>query len=153
LTLAPIGNTIVSTGPCLKSAPGKSFDLVRNDQMDPTDPNPALPDRIEVSLNVNPDDLDNRVISGDLDVDVVATGVQPAAQSRVLQDPTLKENADNPLSARNWYTSINPTVAPLNNIECRKAIMYAMDELRKAGIEDVGLVTDRKLMPGQTGGK
>ena len=56
------------------------------------------------------------------------TGVQPAAQSRVLQDPTLKENADNPLGTRNWYTSINPTVPPLDNIECRKAIMYAMDQ-------------------------
>ena len=130
-TGAKYRNTIVSTGPYKFEdlQPGKSFNLVRNDQWDPaTDPNrKALPDRIEVSLNVNPDDLDNRVISGDLDVDVVATGVQPAAQSRVLQDPTLKENADNPLSARNWYTSINPTVAPLNNIECRKAIMYAMD--------------------------
>ena len=28
---------------------------------------------------------------------------------------------------RLWYTSINPTVPPLNNIECRKAIQYAMD--------------------------
>jgi peptide/nickel transport system substrate-binding protein len=130
-TGAKYRNSIVSTGP-YKFAdlqPGKSFNLVRNDQWDPaTDPNrKALPDRIEVTLNVNADDIDNRLISGDLDVDVVATGVQPATLSRVLQDPTLKENADNPLAARNWYTSINPTVPPLNNIECRKAIMYAMD--------------------------
>jgi peptide/nickel transport system substrate-binding protein len=130
-TGAKYRNSVVSTGPYKFEdlQPGKSFNLVRNDQWDPAaDPNrKALPDRIEVSLNVNPDDVDNRVISGDLDVDVVAAGVQPAAQSRILQDPTLKENADNPLSARLWYTSINPTVAPLNNIECRKAIMYAMD--------------------------
>ena len=130
-TGAKYRNSIVSTGP-YKFAdlqPGKSFNLVRNDQWDPaTDPNrKALPDRIEVTLNANADDIDNRLISGDLDVDVVATGVQPAAQSRVLQDPTLKENSDNPLSARLWYTSINPTVPPLNNIECRKAVMYAMD--------------------------
>jgi peptide/nickel transport system substrate-binding protein len=130
-TGAKYKESIVSTGPYKFEdlQPGKSFNLVRNDQWDPaTDPNrKALPDRIEVTLNVNADDIDNRLISGDLDVDVVATGVQPAAQSRILQDPTLKENADNPLSARLWYTSINPTVAPLNNIECRKAIMYAMD--------------------------
>jgi len=131
-TGAKYRNSIVSTGP-YKFAdlqPGKGFNLVRNDQWDPaTDPNrKALPDRIEVSLNVNADDIDNRLISGDLDVDVAALGVQPAAQSRVLQDPTLKENADNPLSARLWYTSIIPTVAPLDNIECRKAIMYGMDQ-------------------------
>jgi peptide/nickel transport system substrate-binding protein len=130
-TGAKYRNSIVSTGP-YKFAdlqPGKSFNLVRNDQWDPaTDPNrKALPDRIEVSLNVNADDIDNRIIAGDLDIDVAGTGVQPAAQSRVLQDPTLKENADNPLSIRLWYTSITPTVAPLDNIECRKAIMYAMD--------------------------
>ncbi len=34
---------------------------------------------------------------------------------------------DNPTIARLWYTSISPTVKPLDNIECRKAIMYAMD--------------------------
>jgi len=130
-TGAKYRNSIVSTGPYKFEGlqPGKSFNLVRNDQWDPaTDPNrKALPDRIEVTLNVNADDIDNRLISGDLDVDVAALGVQPAAQSRVLQDPALKDTADNPLSARNWYTSINPTVPPLDNIECRKAIMYAMD--------------------------
>jgi peptide/nickel transport system substrate-binding protein len=130
-TGAKYKNSIVSTGP-YKFAdlqPGKSFNLVRNDQWDQaTDPNrKALPDRIEVSLNVNADDIDNRLISGDLDMDVVATGVQPAALSKVLQDPTLKANADNPLAVRLWYTSINPTVAPLDNIDCRKAIEYAMD--------------------------
>ena len=130
-TGAKYRNSVVSTGP-YKFAdlqPGKSFNLVRNDQWDPaTDPNrKALPDRIEVSLSVNADDIDNRIISGDLDVAVTALGVQPAAQSRVLQDPTLKENADNPLGVRLWYTSINPTVPPLNNIECRKAVEYAMD--------------------------
>jgi peptide/nickel transport system substrate-binding protein len=132
-TGAKYRNSIVSTGPYKFEGlqPGKGFNLVRNDQWDPaTDPNrKALPDRIEVTLNVNADDLDNRLLSGDLDVDVAALGVQPAAQSRVLQDPTLKNNADNPLSARLWYTSINPTVPPLDNIECRKAIMYAMDHV------------------------
>jgi biopolymer transport protein ExbD len=33
------------------------------------------------------------------------------------------------------------------------AIMSAMDELRKAGVEDIGLITERKLRAGQTGGK
>jgi peptide/nickel transport system substrate-binding protein len=130
-TGAKYRNSVVSSGP-YKFAdlqPGKSFNLVRNDQWDPaTDPNrKALPDRFEVTLNVNADDLDNRLLSGDLDADVSMIGVQPAAQSRVLQDPNLKANADNPVTSRLQYTSINPTVAPLDNIECRKAIQYAMD--------------------------
>src|SRR5215217_5924491 len=130
-TGAKYRNSVVSTGP-YKFAdvqPGKSFSLVRNDQWDPaTDPNrKALPDRFEVTLNVNADDIDNRLLSGDLDADVSMVGVQPAAQSRVLQDPNLKANADNPVTTRLQYTSINPTVPPLDNIDCRKAIQYAMD--------------------------
>jgi biopolymer transport protein ExbD len=33
------------------------------------------------------------------------------------------------------------------------AVMDAMDEMRAVGIEDIGLVTERKLRPGQIGGK
>ena len=48
--------------------------------------------------------------------------MQPAALGRVLGDPALKAQTDNPTLARLWYTSINPKVAPLDNIECRKAV-------------------------------
>jgi biopolymer transport protein TolR len=33
------------------------------------------------------------------------------------------------------------------------AIMTAMDDLRKVGIEDIGLITERRTKPGTTGGK
>ena len=33
------------------------------------------------------------------------------------------------------------------------AVMAAMDQLRQAGIEDIGLITDPKRVPGTTGGK
>ena len=90
---------VVSTGPYMFSdyQTGKSFTLVRNHQYDPaTDPNrrKALPDKIDVELNVNADDIDNRLMAGDLDVDVAGTGVQAAAQGKILADPTLKANTD-----------------------------------------------------------
>ncbi|GGL20861.1 ABC transporter substrate-binding protein [Mangrovihabitans endophyticus] len=122
---------VISSGPYMfdQNNLGKNFSLKRNPNWDAsTDPNrKALPDRYEVALNVNADDIDNRLISGDLDVDVVGTGVQPAALGRVVGDPALKAQTDNPVLARLWYTSINPTVAPLDNIECRKAVLYAED--------------------------
>ena len=63
---------VVSTGPYMFGTNdlGKSFALVRNPNWDQaTDPNrKPLPDRIEVALNVNSDDIDNRLVSGDLDV-------------------------------------------------------------------------------------
>jgi len=122
---------VVSSGPYKFQSyeAGKGFTLVRNDQWDPaTDPNrKALPDQYDVSIGVNADDIDNQIIDGSIDVDVAGTGVQPAALSRVLSQPDLKARADNPLSARLHYTSINPMVAPLDNIECRKAVEYAAD--------------------------
>jgi biopolymer transport protein TolR len=33
------------------------------------------------------------------------------------------------------------------------AVMAAMDQLRQAGIEDIGLITDPKRVPGSSGGK
>lgn len=122
---------VVSTGPYKFDSyeSGKKFSLVRNDKWDPaSDPNrKALPDRIEVAVNVNADDIDNRLISGDLDLDVAGTGVQAATQAKVLADTNLKKNTDNAKLARLWYTSINPNVAPLDNIHCRKAVMLAAD--------------------------
>jgi peptide/nickel transport system substrate-binding protein len=77
---------------------------------------------------VNADDIDNQIIAGTFQVDLAGTGVQPAALSRVLGDPQLKARADNPSAARLWYTSINPMVKPLDNIECRKAVLFATDK-------------------------
>lgn len=122
---------VVSSGPYMFDTNnlGKDFALKRNPNWSAaSDPNrKALPDRIEVALNVNADDLDNRLLSGDLDVDVVGGGVQAATQSKILADPTLKKSADSASLARLWFTAINPDVAPLNDIHCRKAVLYAAD--------------------------
>jgi peptide/nickel transport system substrate-binding protein len=124
---------VVSSGPYMFQTNnlGKDFTLVRNPNWSPaTDPNrKALPDKITVQLNVNADDIDNRLLSGDLDVAVEGTGVGPAAQGRILADQTLKANADSAVVARTWFTSINGDVAPLNNIHCRKAVEYAADKV------------------------
>jgi len=123
---------VISSGPYKFEGnynPASGFTLVRNDQWDPAtdDIRRALPDKMTVKLNMQADDLDNQIISGDIDVDIAGTGVQPAALKSVLTDPNLQKRADNPTLARTWYTSIPSTVKPLDNIECRKAIVYGMD--------------------------
>lgn len=127
---------VIASGPYMfeEYNEDNNFTLVRNPNWDPaTDPNrPALPDRIEVTLNVNQDDLDNRIISSDLDVDLAGNGIAAAARTRVINDPELLARSDNPTSPRLWYVSVNPRVAPLDNIECRKAILFAAD---KTGIQ------------------
>jgi peptide/nickel transport system substrate-binding protein len=122
----------ISSGPYMFAsyADGKSYTLKRNPNWDPaTDPNrKALPDGYDMQMNVDAEDIDNRLIAGDLDVALTGNGVTAATQARVLGDPTLKARADNPTLSRLWYTSINPTVPPFDNIECRKAIEYGMDK-------------------------
>ncbi len=123
---------VISSGPYkfAENNAGKNFVLVRNDQWDAaSDPiRKALPDRYEVALNVNADDIDNRLIAGDLDVDVVGGGVQAAAQGRILGDENLKKNADSAALARTWFAVLNKNVAPFDNIACRKAVEYAADK-------------------------
>jgi peptide/nickel transport system substrate-binding protein len=150
---------VISSGPYKfeSYSAGKGFTLVRNDQWSQaTDPNrKALPDRYEVSIGVNADDIDNQLIAGTIQLDLAGTGVQPASLARVLNDPAIKAYADNPPAARLWYTSINPKVAPLDNIECRKAVMYAADKTgyqAAYGGEFAGGQIATSLMPPQIPG-
>ncbi len=136
---------VISSGPYMFKTydPGKSMVLVRNPNWDPaTDPiRKALPDQIEVALKQNQDDIDNRLLAGQLDVDVTGSGVAAQTQGKILADQKLKANADNPVGTRLWYTSINGDVPPLDNVHCRRAVQYAVD---KTSIQ--------RAYGGQTGG-
>jgi len=70
---------VVSSGPYMFESivPGARITMVRNPNWDPaTDPNrSALPDRIDVSLNVNSDDIDNQLIAGNVDVAIEGGGL------------------------------------------------------------------------------
>jgi len=124
---------VVSSGPYQfdQNNLGKNFTLKRNTNWDPaTDPlRKALPDGYSVALKADANDIDNQLKNGSIDVDVVGTGVQPAALSTIVGDPALKAQTDNAQQARLWYTSINGNVPPLNNLDCRKAVEYAADKV------------------------
>ena len=68
---------------------------------------------------MNANDLDNRLLAGDLDVDAAGTGVQAAARAKILSSPTLKASSDNPISGFLWFAYLDTKVAPLNNLHCR----------------------------------
>jgi peptide/nickel transport system substrate-binding protein len=125
---------VVSSGPYMFDTVqlGKKYTLKRNPNYDPkTDPESgrlALPDNLSVELNLNAADIDNRLVAGDLDVDVAGSGVQAAAQGKILGDPTLKAKTDSAVSSRTWFTVLNPDVPPLDNVDCRKAILLAADK-------------------------
>jgi peptide/nickel transport system substrate-binding protein len=130
-TGAQYGAKPASSGPYMFESyePGKKVVLVRNPNWDKsTDPiRKALPDKIELTITTNAEDLDNRLIAGTADLDTGQTGVQQAGRVQILQDENLKKNADNPVTGFIRYAALNTKVAPLDNVECRKAVIYASD--------------------------
>jgi peptide/nickel transport system substrate-binding protein len=126
------GNMPVSAGPYKFQSydEGKKAVLVRNDQWDPkTDTvRKALPDQIDLTIGTAPEEIDAQLLSGELDVDTSQTGVQPGTQPKLLLDPELKKNADEPVTGFIRFVYISTKVAPFDNIHCRKAVQYATDK-------------------------
>ena len=126
-------NHPVSSGPYKFESydEGKKAVLVRNDQWDPkTDTvRKALPDRIEVTFGTAVEEIDNQLISGEVDLDLAQTGVQQGSQAKVLLNPDVKKNADAPTTGFIRYFALNTKVAPFDNIHCRKAVQYATDKI------------------------
>jgi peptide/nickel transport system substrate-binding protein len=105
-----------------------------------------LADKITITIDTNLQDIDNQLQSGQADANVDARGVQAAFQAKILTQPNLKKQADDPVSAYTRYTAIIPSVIP--NLHCRLAIFYACDE--KAEIQAYGGPTAGELAGGMT---
>jgi peptide/nickel transport system substrate-binding protein len=88
-----------------------------------------LPAKIVVNMNMNPNDVDNRLLAGDAQVDFAGTGVQAAARAKILSNPNLKAQSDNPVTGFGWFFYIDSQVAPFTNLACRQAIEYAANHL------------------------
>ncbi|HEX2706091.1 MAG TPA: ABC transporter substrate-binding protein [Candidatus Lustribacter sp.] len=147
---------VVSSGPYKFSSyeADKRYVLVRNENYDPaTDKDSgrkALPDSLTVELGLNAADVDNRLQAGDLDIDFAGSGVAAESQAKILSNPDLKAKTDSAASARTWYANINSDVPPLDNIECRKAVLYGYDKTgyqRAYGGETGGDIATSLLPP------
>ena len=56
-----------------------------------------------VNINMNANDIDNRLLAGDIQVDEAGTGVQAAARARILSTSSLKAQSDDPLAGFTWF--------------------------------------------------
>jgi peptide/nickel transport system substrate-binding protein len=122
----------LSTGPYMFQSYqlNKEYTLVPNPKWNPSwDPQvKQLASKVIVNLNVNANDIDNRLLAGDISVDQAGSGVQAAARARILSSPSLKSSSDDPVNGFMWFYYINTQVAPLNNVHCRMAIEYAANK-------------------------
>jgi peptide/nickel transport system substrate-binding protein len=152
---------VQSTGPYMfqSYSLNKQATLVRNPKWNPSWDTQAkqLPNKIVIDLNVNANDLDNRLLAGDIQVDAQGTGVQAAARAKVLASNSLKQQADDPLAGFLWFVYISTKVAPLNNLNCREAVEYAANktDLQTAygGPVAGGAIASTTLIPDQVGYK
>jgi peptide/nickel transport system substrate-binding protein len=107
--------------------PNKSVVLVRNTEWKRSSDTirKALPDKITVTLISNADDLDKRLLNGDYDLDINATGMSAAGRRAAMKQH--KGNVDNPETGFIRYAAVAQTVKPFDNIHCRKAVLYGAD--------------------------
>ncbi|MFD6100754.1 ABC transporter substrate-binding protein [Nocardiopsis flavescens] len=145
---------VVSSGPYKfdgEYRPGVSLNLVRNDQWDAaTDPTrQALPDRVEVQLGVDQNEIDQRLVNGELDVDMAGVGVGPAMRGSLITDDARRASVDNPQTNTLRYVNINTVVEPLDDLACREAVMFAADRdaLHRAWGGDTGGDIATQIMP------
>ncbi len=153
------GDKPVSTGPYKFQSfePGKKAVLIRNENWDPkTDTiRKALPDQIDLTIGTAVEEIDNQLLSGDIDIDTAQTGVQQGAQPKILLEADKKANADTPTTGFIRYFSINTKVPPFDNVECRKAVQYATDkttmQTARGGAEAGGDIATNMLPPNIAG--
>ncbi|MEC3895672.1 ABC transporter substrate-binding protein [Nocardiopsis alba] len=131
--------------------PGVSLNLERNEEWDAsTDPTrKALPDRIEVQLGVDQNEIDQRLVNGELDVDLGGAGVGPAMKGTLITDEAQRHNVDNPQTNTLRYVNVNTVIEPLDDKACREAILFAADRdaLQRAWGGDTGGDVASQIMP------
>ena len=132
-TGADYGDSPLSSGPYRieEHRPGSWLALCRNEHWDSaTDPvRAALPDRIELSMGMTPDELDDRLMAGEFDLNLEGRGIQHAAQRRIIADERLRGLSDNPMTGFLQYVSVQPAVAPFDNLHVRRAVHFAADRI------------------------
>ncbi|MFJ2605710.1 ABC transporter substrate-binding protein [Streptomyces sp. NPDC091279] len=110
-------------------SPGKNLTLVRNTEWkQSSDPiRKAYPDKITIDFFSDANQLDQRLINGDLDLDLAQTGLSPQGRTTALKEH--KANLDNPVSGYIRYAAFPQSVKPFDNVECRKAVIYGADHV------------------------
>lgn len=132
-TGARYGDAPRSTGPyrVADHRPGSHLHLERNPHWDrATDPvRPALPDRVELTIGLGLDEMDERLTAGEFDINLEGRGLQHAAQDRLAGDPVLRSRTDNPKTSFLHFVSLQPHVPPFDNPHVRRAVHYAADKI------------------------
>jgi peptide/nickel transport system substrate-binding protein len=145
----------VASGPFMIQSytPNKSIVFVRNpnwSQASDTIRHPLV-NEVDLTIDTDPVDIDKKLQAGTADANA-SDIVQAEFQTQILTNPTLKANADDPVTPFDRYAAVMPSVIP--NVDCRKAIFYAWDKagfIRAYGGAVAGLPAGGMAPPGIPG--
>ena len=125
----PSSGAALASGPFVVSRTSRSgYELERNPQWSAeTDPvrSPRSAKAV-VTVQPNIDELDRALLSHDLDV-VLAPGMGTQTATSLLEDPRTAGDIDNPATGEVTMLAMQETVAPLDNVACRRAVFSAID--------------------------
>jgi peptide/nickel transport system substrate-binding protein len=120
-----------SSGPFMfdKYDVGKSLTFKRNPNWSQATDKIRTPkvNAIDLSIITDPDAADKALQNGTIDLEPDG-GVQASFRAQIDGSPTLKAQADNPVTGFTRYLVVAQTVAPLTNVHCRRAIFYAINK-------------------------
>ena len=132
--------------------------LVRNPSYDPAtdtkDMRGAYVDKIEMKLNTNRDDIENRVLAGQVDDGEVTAS--PTILNKANTDPNVKDNVKVDPGDRTWYLSMAMNLAPFDDLAVRKAASFIMDKkalVAARGGTFAGIPAEHIIPPDVLGGR
>ncbi|HEY5833346.1 ABC transporter substrate-binding protein [Streptomyces sp.] len=109
--------------------PGTSLELTRNPHWSQaTDAvHSALPDTVELTFLDSQEKVEAALLAGTADLDLTGSTLSDATEQKILGDSSLKADADLVHTGSTRYLSLQTSVAPFDNVECRRAVQYAVD--------------------------
>ena len=120
-----------SSGPFMidKYDVGKSITFKRNPNWSQATDKIRSPKVTAVNMQIitDPDQADKELQTGQIDLEP-SNGVNASFRAQIDGSPTLKAQADNPVTGFTRYLVVTQTVAPLTNVHCRRAIFYAINK-------------------------
>ncbi|WP_413800981.1 caspase, EACC1-associated type [Streptomyces iranensis] len=109
--------------------PGTSLELIRNSEWErSSDPiRTALPERITVNISSDEQTNAKTLFAGDYDLDLQSSGLTVPALAQATRGSDLSARLDSPFNGMLLFAALPRSVKPLNNVHCRKAVLYAAD--------------------------
>jgi len=105
-------------------SPNPSFDPAS----DPDKLHVLRASKIVVKLKQDKATIDDKLFDGSANIDLAGVGVQPATQTKILNDPKLKANSDSAYANSTEYFAINTLTKPFDNKDCRQAVEWVVDK-------------------------